>query len=79
VRDLASSPLLEATEAVSAGKVSLDGAPYAWEADAMALWLKPPDEPGRDAAIAAEREGHRFTLAPAAQGSASNASISPRS
>jgi acetoin utilization deacetylase AcuC-like enzyme len=78
VRDLAGLPLLEATDAVASGRVLLDGEPYAWEADEMALWLKAPAETERDAVIARERERHRFTLADV-QGSATSASSSSRS
>jgi acetoin utilization deacetylase AcuC-like enzyme len=35
LRDLASVPLLEATRAVAEGMVTLNGAPYRWEADEM--------------------------------------------
>jgi acetoin utilization deacetylase AcuC-like enzyme len=66
VRDLASVPLREATEAVAAGKVALDGVPYAWEADEMAFWIHPPAAPGRDEAVARERERCRFVLEAAA-------------
>jgi len=62
VRDLRALPLLEATRAVAEGRVRLNGEPYAWEADAMVRWLKPQDG-GDAAAVAAERERCRFTLA----------------
>jgi len=59
VRDLAGVPLLEATIAVAEGKVRMDGAPYAWEADEMASWLREsPVEPGE---VERERERVRFT------------------
>jgi hypothetical protein len=59
VRDLAGVPLLEATAAVAAGKVRLDGAPYAWEADEMASWLRePPVDAGE---VERERDRVRFT------------------
>jgi acetoin utilization deacetylase AcuC-like enzyme len=59
IRDLAGVPLLEATTAVSEGKVRLDGAPYAWEADEMAFWLREsPAEPGE---VERERDRVRFT------------------
>lgn len=62
VRDLAGLPLLEATEAVAEGRVRLDGAPYAWEADDMAYWLREsPSEPGE---VERERERVRFTVVP---------------
>jgi hypothetical protein len=63
VRDLAGVPLLQATLAVSEGRVSMDGAPYVWEADEMAYWLREsPAEPGE---VERERERVRFTLLPA--------------
>ncbi len=59
VRDLAGVPLLEATVAVAEGKVRMDGAPYAWEADEMAYWLREsPADPGE---VERERERVRFT------------------
>jgi len=62
VRDLAHLPLREATAAVSEGRVLLDGAPYAWEADEMVLWLRPAAAAGRGEAVARERERRRFTV-----------------
>jgi len=62
VRDLAHLSLLEATTAVDEGRVQLDGNPYAWEAEEMAMWLDPPTPaPG---AVDAERERARFTVVP---------------
>lgn len=59
LRDLAGVPLLEATNAVAAGQVMLDGRPYAWEADEMAYWLRePPVEAGE---VELERDRVRFT------------------
>jgi acetoin utilization deacetylase AcuC-like enzyme len=59
VRDLAGVPLLEATIAVAEGKVRMNGAPYAWEADEMAYWLREsPSDPGE---VERERERVRFT------------------
>jgi len=70
VRDLAGVPLLEATNAISEGRVLMDGRPYAWEADEMAYWLREsPADPGE---VERERERVRFTLVaapPAATGS----------
>lgn len=66
VRDLAPLPLLAATRAVSDGQVLLLGEPYAWEADEMAFWLKPPAEEGRAEAVRLERERCRFTVREAA-------------
>ncbi len=61
VRDLAPLPLRDATAAVSNGRVLLCGAPYAWEADEMALWLKPGAAPD-PVEVAREREACRFTV-----------------
>ena len=64
VRDLAHLPLLEATRAVSEGRVLMNGAPYTWEADEMVYWLREsPAEPGE---VEREREEVRFTVLPAA-------------
>jgi len=63
VRDAAHLSLLQATLAVDEGRVQLNGAPYAWEADEMAYWLREvPEDPGE-----VEREKLRvhFTVAPA--------------
>ncbi|MBI5367086.1 MAG: histone deacetylase [Planctomycetes bacterium] len=72
VRDLAGVPLLEATLAVAAGRVQLNGAPYAWEADTMVAWLAPPAAgaaahsggaaAAAAAAVAAAREATHFSL-----------------
>ena len=63
VRDLGHLPLLDVTLAISEGRVLMDGAPYAWEADEMALWLREvPVEPGE---VERERDRVRFTLVPA--------------
>ncbi len=60
VRDLGHLPLLEVTQAISEGRVLMDGKPYAWEADEMAYWLREsPAEPGE---AERERERVRFTL-----------------
>jgi acetoin utilization deacetylase AcuC-like enzyme len=62
VRDLAHLPLVEATQAISEGRVLMDGAPYAWEADEMAYWLREsPAEPGE---VERERERVKFTVLP---------------
>ena len=66
VRDLAGVPLLEATEALGEGRVRMNGEPYAWEADEMALWLKPPAAPDREQRIARERDRCRFSVAASA-------------
>jgi acetoin utilization deacetylase AcuC-like enzyme len=44
IRDLAYLPLVEATRAVSQGRVRLNGEPYTWEADLMVFWLRPHEE-----------------------------------
>jgi acetoin utilization deacetylase AcuC-like enzyme len=59
LRDLAGVPLLEATNAVAAGHVKLDGAPYAWEADEMAYWLR--EEPVEAGEVELERDRVTFT------------------
>jgi hypothetical protein len=44
---------------VAEGKVRLNGAPYLWEADEMAYWLREsPADPGE---VELERERVRFT------------------
>lgn len=62
VRDLSHLTLAAATEAVSQGRVRLDGQPYAWEAEEMAYWPKRPVDEGRAEAVARERERCRFTV-----------------
>jgi acetoin utilization deacetylase AcuC-like enzyme len=62
VRDLKDVPLLEATTAVSAGLVKLDGQPYAWEADEMAYWLR--ETPADAGEVERERDRVRFTYSP---------------
>lgn len=44
LRDRGNVPLLNATRAVSEGRVKLNGKPYAWEPDNMVLWLDQPTE-----------------------------------
>jgi acetoin utilization deacetylase AcuC-like enzyme len=62
VRDLAHLSLVEATSAVAEGRILMNGAPYAWEADEMVYWLREsPSEPGE-----AEREAARVTFTVAA-------------
>ncbi len=62
VRDLAGLPLVEATQALDEGRVRLDGAPYRWEADEMAFWLREsPAEPGE---VAHERDRVQFQVQP---------------
>lgn len=60
VRDLAALPLLEVTLAVAEGRVRMNGAPYAWEADEIASWLEPREEDL--AAVQSERERVTFSL-----------------
>lgn len=67
VRDLASLPLREATAAIAEGRVLLDGAPYAWEADDMAFWIRPAAAPDA-VTVARERDRARFTVIAAATG-----------
>jgi acetoin utilization deacetylase AcuC-like enzyme len=68
VRDLASVPLREAALLLASGRVRMNGAPYTWEPDEMARWLRP--HASDEAAVGAERERVRFTVdAGAAAGS----------
>ncbi len=60
VRDLGTMPLADATRALAEGRVKLNGAPYAWEAEEMIIWLK-PRETDR-ALIEVERERAHFTF-----------------
>jgi acetoin utilization deacetylase AcuC-like enzyme len=60
VRDLAGVPLLEATLAVSEGRVRMDGKPYVWEADEMVYWLR--ESPADAGEVERARESVRFTL-----------------
>jgi hypothetical protein len=63
LRDLAHLPLLEATDAVSDGRILMDGVPYVWEADEMVYWLREsPVDPGE---VERERDRVRFTVTPA--------------
>ena len=71
VRDLGGLPLLEIARAMAEGRVRMNGAAYAWEADEMARWLR--EHPADEATAAAERERVRFTLAPEALHAASAA------
>ena len=60
IRDLGHLPLRALSEAVAQGRVSCDGAPYAWEADPMVASLAPlPDDA---VAVAAARQRARFAL-----------------
>jgi hypothetical protein len=62
VRDLSALPLLEATHAVTDGRVLLNGAPYVWEADEMSFWLR--DVALDDEDRLREAQGARFTVVP---------------
>jgi acetoin utilization deacetylase AcuC-like enzyme len=64
VRDLGGVPLLEIAQAMAEGRVRMNGAAYAWEADEMARWLR--KHPADEAAATRERERVRFTLSPEA-------------
>lgn len=64
IRDLADVPLLEATLAVDTRRLRMNGEPYAWEADDMAMWIDKP-HPVRKEEIAAERDRVRFEIVPA--------------
>jgi hypothetical protein len=63
LRDLGHLPLVEATKAISEGRVLVNGAPYAWEADEMAYWLREP--PAGAGEVERERERVKFTIVPA--------------
>lgn len=60
VRDTAHLPLVEVTRALAEGRVRMDGAPYAWEADVMLH--RPGGPPAEDPRTVEERERVRFTL-----------------
>ncbi len=62
VRDLGEMPLGAATRALAEGRVMLNGAPYAWEAEEMIAWLKPRDTDR--SLIDAERDHSHFTFSP---------------
>jgi hypothetical protein len=63
VRVLGGVPLVEATTAVDEGRVTLDGAPYAWEADEMVFWLR--EVPVDAGEVERERGQVRFDYRPA--------------
>lgn len=75
VRDLRALPLLGATLAVSDGRVLMNGAPYTWEADEMAYWLR--ESPAEAGEVERERERVRFTVVPPATASVRQVSGSP--
>lgn len=62
VRDLGHLSLVEASRAVTQGRVLLDGTAYAWEATDMAYGIEPTEEEAR--IIEAERERVRFAVRP---------------
>ena len=62
VRDLAIGGLKRLTEGVAAGQITLDGAPWSWEAERMESRGGEPDPAWRAAADAA-RDGARFAWA----------------
>jgi hypothetical protein len=75
VRDLRTLPLLEATLAVSDGRVLMNGVPYTWEADEMAYWLR--ESPAEAGEVERERERVRFTVARPPAGAGRQVSGSP--
>lgn len=68
IRDLSGLPLVEATQAIAAGRVRLDGQPYPWEPEVMVRWLEPHFQDGEK--VAAERERCRFAVDPRPPGEA---------
>ena len=68
LRDLAGVPLLEATTAIAEGRVRMDGAPYVWEADEMAYWLR--ESPVEAGEVERERDRVHFTYDRALTGGA---------
>lgn len=60
LRDSRRLSLLDATRALSDGRVTLNGQPYQWEADEMVRWTDPANIPQDRDAIAAERERCHF-------------------
>jgi acetoin utilization deacetylase AcuC-like enzyme len=75
VRDLGSMPLLEATHAVADGRVLLNGLPYTWEADEMAIWLR--DVPLDDEDRLRERLSCAFTVLPARRAPPAGPPVTP--
>jgi len=61
LRDLAGVPLVKLTNALSDGRVTLNGEPYIWEPGLMVRWEKPRREID-DAEVAAARDESRFAL-----------------
>jgi acetoin utilization deacetylase AcuC-like enzyme len=62
VRDVSHLPLREATLAVAQGRVRMNGAPYAWEADVMVQWLDGSADVSAEAGAEATRV--HFTVEP---------------
>lgn len=62
IRDSRKLSLLEATRAIAEGRVTLNGAPYTWEADEMVRWRDEDDIPKDKALIVAERERSHFAF-----------------
>ena len=60
VRDLEAVPLLAATRGLAEGRVTMNGAPYAWETEEMVRFLKPREEDRT--AIEAEKARVKFQL-----------------
>ncbi len=60
IRDCRQLSLLEATRAIAEGRVTLNDAPYTWEADEMVRWREEEDIPKDQALIAAERDRSHF-------------------
>jgi acetoin utilization deacetylase AcuC-like enzyme len=60
VREIGHLSLIDASRAVSQGRVLLDGVPYTWEATDMAQGIEPTEEEAR--LTEAERERARFTV-----------------
>lgn len=63
VRDTRDRPLLEVTRAVAEGRATLNGAPYAWEAEEMVASLHPEGDAKDEAAVTAEQERCHFVVA----------------
>jgi acetoin utilization deacetylase AcuC-like enzyme len=62
VRDLAGTPLVEATQVLDEGRALMNGKAYAWEAEEMAFWLG--EHRAERGEVEAERERVRFTVVP---------------
>jgi hypothetical protein len=62
IRDLGHLPLAEVTGLLDAGRIQMNGEPYAWEADEMAYWLR--ESPADAGEVDRARLGVRFTVGP---------------